>query len=122
MAIEFDLMGIDFGDAGIDVLDISGQANLDGVLEFTFTGFDIMAGTFNFLNFDSHAGQFDHIILPSFEGFNLDVAFDDRSANLVITDESVSAVPVPTALLLFGPALLGLLGLRHRANIMPDGG
>ena len=31
-------------------------------------------------------------------------------------DVSVSAVPIPAALFLFGPALLGLLGMRLRAK------
>ena len=31
-------------------------------------------------------------------------------------DVSVSAVPIPAAFFLFAPALMGLIGLRHRAK------
>ncbi len=113
---EFGLMAIEFDETSIDWLDISGIARLDGILDFTFTGTDINIGTFNFLTFASVIGSFDSILLPSFAGFNFDVVFGDTFANLVIS-QSVSEVPVPAALFLFGPALLGFMGLRRRAKM-----
>ena len=111
---EFGLLDIEFNETKIDLLAISGIASLGGILDFTFTGTDINIGTFNFLTFASVIGSFDSILLPSFEGFNFDVIFGDTFANLVVTS-SVSEVPVPAALFLFGPALLGFLGLRRKA-------
>ncbi|OUR72125.1 hypothetical protein A9Q78_07390 [Methylophaga sp. 41_12_T18] len=113
---EFGLMAIEFDETSIDWLDISGLASLAGVLDFTFTGADINIGTFNFLTFASVIGSFDSILLPSFAGFNFDVVFGATFANLVIS-QSVSEVPVPAALFLFGPALLGFMGLRRRAKM-----
>ena len=110
---EFGLLDIEFNETKIDLLAISGIASLAGILDFTFTGTDINIGTFNFLTFASVIGSFDSILLPSFEGFNFDVIFGDTFANLVVTS-SVSEVPVPAALFLFGPALLGFLGLRRK--------
>jgi hypothetical protein len=39
----------------------------------------------------------------------------DATSGVVKYDVSVSAVPVPAALFLFAPALLGLLGMRRKA-------
>ncbi len=111
---EFGLMAIEFNETDIDLLDISGTATLDGILELIFTGADITEGTFNFLSFASHIGSFDSIIAPSIEGFNFDIALDDTSANLVISQKTISSVPTPGAVFFFGPALLGLIGFRQR--------
>ncbi|MEC9411244.1 MAG: hypothetical protein VX829_01050 [Pseudomonadota bacterium] len=53
--------------------------------------------------------------MPLMSGFDFDVIFGDTFANLVIT-ESVSAVPVPAAIFLFAPALLGFIGIRRRMS------
>jgi len=47
-------------------------------------------------------------------GISFDSPFDYGRAALKL-DTGVSAVPVPAALFLFAPALLGLLGLRRKA-------
>ena len=47
-------------------------------------------------------------------GVNYAVDILDATRNVFKYDVSVSAVPVPAALFLFAPALLGLLGLRRK--------
>ena len=111
---EFGLLDIEFDELSSDLLKVSGIANLGGILDFSFIGTDISIGTFNFLTFASLVGSFDSILLPKFEGFDFDVIFGDTYANLVITS-AVSEVPVPAALFLFGPALIGFMSLRRKA-------
>jgi hypothetical protein len=41
----------------------------------------------------------------------------DATSNILKYDVSVSAVPVPAALFLFAPALLGLLGMRRKTAV-----
>ncbi|WP_330110252.1 hypothetical protein [Methylophaga thalassica] len=41
----------------------------------------------------------------------------DAASNILKYDVSVSAVPVPAALFLFAPALLGFLGLRRKSAV-----
>ena len=48
--------------------------------------------------------------------FNLISDYSFASSDELKYDVSVSAVPIPAALFLFAPALLGLLGLRLRAK------
>ncbi|MAX52576.1 MAG: hypothetical protein CMH22_11400 [Methylophaga sp.] len=47
--------------------------------------------------------------------YGLDII--DASSNILKYDVSVSAVPVPAALFLFAPALLGFLGLRRKSAV-----
>ena len=49
-------------------------------------------------------------------GVNYGLDIFNASSDELKYDVSVSAVPVPAALFLFAPALLGLLGLRLRAR------
>ncbi|HIM39405.1 MAG TPA: hypothetical protein EYM37_05630 [Methylophaga aminisulfidivorans] len=114
---EFGSMVVEFDETHSDLLDVSGIASLAGVLSFEFIGDDVTEGTFNFLTFASIVGSFDSVILPSISGFNFELVFGDTFANLVVS-QAVSAVPVPAALFLFGPALLGFLGLRRKANLV----
>lgn len=113
---EFGSMVVEFDETHSDLLNVSGIASLVGVLSFEFIGSDVTEGTFNFLRFASIVGSFDSVILPSISGFNFELVFGDTFANLVVS-QAVSAVPVPAALFLFGPALLGFLGLRRKANL-----
>jgi len=41
----------------------------------------------------------------------------DATSSILKYDVSVSAVPVPAALFLFAPALLGLLGMRRKTAV-----
>ena len=54
-------------------------------------------------------------------GIDLNIAISNiilnSGANFVNYSVSVSAVPVPAALFLFAPALLGFLGLRRKATL-----
>ena len=52
-----------------------------------------------------------------YEGFVAYVDILDATQSKMRYDVSVSAVPVPAALFLFAPALLGLLGLRRKSAI-----
>lgn len=114
---QFGVLDIEFDESSIDVLAISGIASLGGTLNFDFTGSIIELGSFSFLTFASIIGSFDSIIMPTFSGFNFDVVFGDTFADLVITTSVVvGEVPVPAALFLFGPALLGFFGLRRKAK------
>jgi hypothetical protein len=47
--------------------------------------------------------------------YGLDII--DAASNILKYDVSVSAVPVPAALFLFAPALLGFLGLRRKSAV-----
>lgn len=113
---EFGAMVIDFSTSGSDMLNISGTADLGGLLSFNFIGDELQAGTFSFLTFASLIGSFDNIYLPGFSGFDFEVIFGDTFANLVVT-QAISEVPVPAAIFLFAPALLGLMGLRRKARL-----
>jgi hypothetical protein len=113
---EFGAMVIDFSTSGSDMLNISGTADLAGLLSFNFIGDELQAGTFSFLTFASLIGSFDNIYLPGFSGFDFEVIFGDTFANLVVT-QAISEVPVPAAIFLFAPALLGLMGLRRKARL-----
>lgn len=114
---EFGAMVIDFSTSGSDMLNISGTADLAGLLSFNFIGDELQAGTFSFLTFASLIGSFDTIYLPGFSGFDFEVIFGDTFANLIVT-QSISEVPVPAAIFLFAPALLGLMGLRRKARLV----
>lgn len=113
---EFGAMVIDFSTSGSDMLNISGTADLAGLLSFNFIGDELQAGTFSFLTFASLIGSFDNIYLPGFSGFDFEVIFGDTFANLVVT-QAISEVPVPAAIFLFAPALLGLMGLRRKTRL-----
>ena len=50
-------------------------------------------------------------------GTNYILKIIDATSGVVKYDVSVSAVPVPAALFLFAPALLGFLGMRRKATV-----
>jgi len=109
----FSLDSFDFGAIFGEVATFSVVANL--------LGGGIVSETFN-LDGDSTTSElftlnasFKHIISAEWlmvggvQGiFNLD--------NISVSNESVSAVPVPAALFMFAPALLGFFGFRRKAK------
>ncbi|GLP99629.1 MAG TPA: hypothetical protein EYM37_08870 [Methylophaga aminisulfidivorans] len=52
-----------------------------------------------------------------YQGYTAWVDIKDATRNVFKYDVSVSAVPVPAALFLFAPALLGFLGLRRKTAV-----
>ncbi|MEC9412458.1 MAG: hypothetical protein VX829_07245 [Pseudomonadota bacterium] len=52
-----------------------------------------------------------------YQGYTAWVDIIDATRNVFKYDVSVSAVPVPAALFLFAPALLGFLGLRRKTAV-----
>jgi len=72
-----------------------------GLANINITGAAATANTlFQWIQ-NSHSGS-------SFDHWAID--------NVTISNDSVSAVPLPAAALLFGPALLGLMGFRRKAK------
>jgi hypothetical protein len=59
------------------------------------------------------AGDYSFVVFLE-AGVNYAVDIINASRNVFKYDVSVSEVPVPAALFLFGPALLGFLGLRRK--------
>ncbi len=116
-----ELGGLIAGDE-YDVLDVSGTATLGGVLttDFIDSGnglFSASAGdVFDILSAETIAGEFDLLTLAVLgDGLFWDVNYlTDFSGTTDIVRLSVSAVPVPAAVWLFGSGFLGLIGMARR--------
>jgi hypothetical protein len=105
-----------------DWLDVSGSATLGGALNVSL--FDLGSGLFNpslgysfdILTADTIIGEFDLLTLALLGGgLKWDVSYilDDFSTDFVRLSV-VSAVPVPSAVWLFGSGLIGLIGVARR--------
>jgi len=117
LAIE--LGGMSAG-AEYDVLDITDTANLAGTLDVDL--FDLGSGlfsptlgdTFDILFAETIVGEFDTLSLAGLGnelGWNVSYILDDFDNDIVRL--SVQAVPIPSAIWLFGSGLLGLAGIAR---------
>ncbi len=108
-----------------DIVDVGGTANLAGTLNLDL--FDLGGGpftpglgdTFDFLTAETITGGFDLLTLAALGnglGWQLDYLYDEIGTIDVarMTVVSVSAVPVPAAVWLFGSGLIGLIGMAKR--------
>ncbi len=105
--LDIELSGLSAGDE-YDVLEVSGEAILNGTLDVTLLdGFEPELGdTFDILLATLISGEFDETLLPVFAGQTFDVLYATDFVRL-----TTRPVPLPGAMWLFGPALLGLFGL-----------
>lgn len=97
-----------------DVLNVSGTAILSGTLRIELVDGFVPASedVFDFLIANHFVGGFDHFVLPTFGNgntFALNMGPNGFSA-------SVSAVPIPGALWLMGPAVVSLAAARRRRS------
>ncbi|MCP4043393.1 MAG: hypothetical protein GY731_15800, partial [Gammaproteobacteria bacterium] len=105
-----------------DVLDVSGTADLGGTLDVSLIGgFNPLVGaSFDILSADSILDTFNVLNLTSGSGYIWDVAYLADTLGPGTTDVvrltvlTAPAVPVPTAVWLFGSALIGLMGVARR--------
>jgi hypothetical protein len=106
-----------------DVLNVTGTANLGGTLDVDF--FDLGGGlfgaslgdTFDILTAETLSGKFDVFtlaILGAGLDWQIDYLFDFNGSTDFVRLSVVSAVPVPSAVWLFGSGLLGLVGMARR--------
>jgi len=105
-----------------DVLNVTGTANLGGGLNVSF--FDAGGGlynaglgdTFDILFAENINGEFDLLSLaPLDSGLKWDINYlADALGSLDVVRLSVSAVPLPGAVWLFGTGLVGLIGVGRR--------
>lgn len=102
---------IDFGNISfVDNPETGGYFNgpiISWVHDFTLTGFSNFFTSSLFSSSDIHYGA-------NWIGFDIEgLSFTNGD---IISVDLVSEVPVPAAAFLFGPALLGFLGMRRRAK------
>jgi len=107
-----------------DVLDISGSATLDGILDVSL--FDRGSGLFepaegdyfDILMADTIIGEFDLLMLAVLgEGLEWELSYMLDDFNIDILRLNVnSAVPIPASVWLFGSGLLGLVCVARRKN------
>jgi len=105
-----------------DLLDVFGNAALDGALDVSLT--DLGSGlfsphigdSFDILTADSIEGSFDSLLLAALEpGLKWDIDYlTDATGTTDVVRLSVTAVPIPTAMWLFGSGLLGIIGIANR--------
>jgi len=108
-----ELAGLNLG-SGYDSLNITGTANLAGILDIQLLdGFTLTAGdSFDLLTAALIQGNFDSINLPTLNGLHLNLLQDATHLSLQVT----SAVPIPAAVWLFGSGLIALLGVAKRKH------
>ncbi len=108
----------DFTSSGNDVHpglvsnDTSGSFTANG---FTFNGFIVKGGNKTFVGlFDNAVSQifWDTFFAPNPAGTNF-----NGMSHIAFFNTSISEVPVPAALWLFAPALMGLIGIRKRYTV-----
>ncbi|HEC73606.1 MAG TPA: hypothetical protein ENI26_04440 [Methylophaga aminisulfidivorans] len=108
--------------------DLYSDIDTYAIIEWTFsprngfeTGFAGFSGELNFYNIlESSAGTSKtgitsySIVVPLLAGETYSVEILNATTSPLDYAVSISAIPVPAALFLFAPALLGLLGLRRK--------
>ena len=102
-----------------DVLDISGTAALDGILDLTVdAGYAAAAqdgDMFTIVEWDSFSGAFDTVNGLTFgDGKFFTLDYGATGLTLTVGSESVVAVPAPGAIALFGLGLAGIGFARRR--------
>lgn len=75
--------------SGINFLDISGFANLTGILEVTFTGTDIMENTFDISTSGRLSCSFSSIVLPG-SVLAMSLRWRDLGLRLMVLADSVA--------------------------------
>jgi hypothetical protein len=101
-----------------DAFDITGNLSLGGTLDIDLL--DMFAPShgdnFDLFTAESITGNFASLLFPELDGDLLwDLAlYEDFSGSIDVLRLSVSSVPVPAAVWLFGSGLLGLLGVARR--------
>jgi hypothetical protein len=116
-----ELAGYDQGELdGYDWLNVTGTADLDGLLEVDLlNGFEPVVGSsFDIITASIINGMFDSTVLPSIAGISWElqtlIDFDGGDTD-ILRLSAVATVPVPAAAWLFGSALLGLGALKRRS-------
>ncbi len=131
--VDIDFANVLAGDVALvsDVLNVSGTATLDGLLDISlvttgfgsgpfFTPVPVLGDTFDILTADTILGQFSGLntLSPLAAGLAWDVSYilDPALTDIVRLSvvEAPAAVPVPPAVWLFGSGLLGLVGVARR--------
>ncbi len=103
-----------------DILNVTGEVSLAGMLKvILYDGYKPAYGTcFDFLTAGLINGEFDSITGPA--GYKWSVAYLDLAGSDGIIDTArltANNVPVPAALWLFAPGLLGIIGMRRKWRI-----
>ncbi|VAW78064.1 hypothetical protein MNBD_GAMMA15-1108, partial [hydrothermal vent metagenome] len=115
-----------FSGAEYDVLNVSGNATLAGILDVDL--FDLGSGlftpslgsTFDILTAETLFGEFDILTLATLGNgldWELNYLVDEFGTTDVLRLSVVSAVPVPAAVWLFGSGLFALMGVAKRKAI-----
>lgn len=124
--VQFDVgseLVFELGATTNDVLNISGDLDLYGTLTISlladFTA--VIGDTYDTADFFNVGGNFttSNLVLNILSAVN-GYEFNSNGFTFSVTNipTSVSAVPVPAAVFMFAPALLGFIGLRRKAKEM----
>ena len=102
-------------DAANPWISVDGTASLDGVLDLTdITGWSPVDGD-SWLLIDSAVvdGEFLNVLYPVIPNWDWQLVY---GSDFVSLTGNVSAVPIPTAVWLFGSGLIGLVGVARRGR------
>lgn len=96
-------------------INVLGTASVSGVLDLSlFEGFDLMAGgTWSLLEASLVEGTFDELLFPVLPNWSWELLY---GIDYIELTGSVSAVPVPAAIWLFGSGLIGLIAVSRRRS------
>ena len=116
-----ELSGLLRGDE-YDAFDVGGELALGGELDVVLYGLgDLfnpsLGDEFDLFSAETLIGEFDILSYANLDSgldWQLDYLFDENGTTDIIRLSVVSAVPIPSAVLLFGSGLIGLIGLARR--------
>jgi len=103
-----------------DVLDVSGTANIGGILDVSlWNGFTPSLGdSFDILTAGTINGMFDTLLFPSSGGLSFDISYLLNPTGIdILRLTTVSAVPEPSSWFLIGSALVGLMVMKKRVGV-----